>query len=46
MEISGLVQLAFKSLFGNPDVMFFLIGFTVVITILFVILKIYDESSR
>lgn len=46
MEISGLVQLAFKSLYGNPDVMFFLIGFTIVVTILLISLKIYDESRR
>lgn len=43
MEIGGLTVYVFKAFLGNPDVMAILLTWAVVVTIVFVGFKIYED---
>lgn len=43
MAIGGLVAYAFKTVFGNPDVMALLLAFAIILTLGLVTLRIYDD---
>lgn len=44
MNAGGLVLHAFKIIFGNVDVAVILIGFSVIFTLAFTLLGIYEKS--
>ncbi|MDP4086016.1 MAG: hypothetical protein Q8934_15540 [Bacillota bacterium] len=45
MEIGGIVYYLFKIFLGNPDVMTVLLGWAVVVTLVFVGLRIYEDLT-
>lgn len=44
MEVGGVVQEAFKVVYGNPYVMFFILSFTVVSSLVFASIEVYQKS--
>lgn len=46
MEIGGLVAFAFKTIFGNPDVMVMMLSFSIIITLGLVTFRIYEDLSN
>ncbi|WP_169824062.1 hypothetical protein [Anaerobacillus alkalidiazotrophicus] len=40
----GIMTEAFKVIFGNSEVMIFLLGFTIVVTFFLVILQVYNST--
>ncbi|GIN62751.1 hypothetical protein J27TS8_27440 [Robertmurraya siralis] len=45
MEVGGLVAYAFKTIFGNPDIMAIMLTWTIFITLVLVIYRIYEDLS-
>jgi hypothetical protein len=45
MEVGGLVAYAFKVFLGNPDVMVTLLTWAVVVTIVLVAFRVYEDLS-
>jgi hypothetical protein len=45
MEVGGLVAYAFKVFLGNPDVMATLLTWAVVVTIVLVVFRVYEDLS-
>ncbi len=45
MEIGGLVLQAFKVFAGNPDVIFIIISFAVLYSVVFTLIGIYEKSK-
>ncbi|MCU5727968.1 hypothetical protein P4K64_20755 [Bacillus cereus] len=45
MEIGGLVLQAFKVFAGNPDVVFIIISFAVLYSVVFTLIGIYEKSK-
>lgn len=46
MEIGGLVLQAFKVFAGNPDVIFIIISFAVLYSVVFTLIGIYERSKK
>jgi hypothetical protein len=45
MEIGGLMVYVFKAFLGNPDVMTILLAWAVLVTLVLVSFKIYEDLS-
>lgn len=46
MEIGGIMLDAFKTVFGNPDIMAIIISFSILLTFFIAILEMYRKSKR
>lgn len=46
MEIGGLVAQAFKTIFGNPDVMILTLSWASVVAILFTVYQAFEKLGK
>ncbi|MDG5787789.1 hypothetical protein QA612_09780 [Evansella sp. AB-P1] len=44
LNVGGIVQDTLKIVYGNPDVMVFIFSFTIVVTLVFVTIELYNKS--
>lgn len=46
MELGGIMSYVFKIFLGNPDIMIFLISFTIFFGLVMVLIKIHEYATE